>query len=525
MLTSAKDHLQKFGISMEDALTFIVTNIGQHQVIYQALKSVGVTTRMVAEILQQAAPEKASKVVQDYFAGAGLDYVELDQPDFAAIKASSVFTQLTDGNDNFTGTDASDYIRAGIGGDEVDGSGGADFLFGEGGDDRLSGGFGVDFLEGGDGNDHIFGFGVYYDWSVLDDCSPNVLFGNAGSDVLIGGYGDDHLYGGEGNDVLYDETIVIEASFDPKDRFEVEVNGNDWLDGGSGDDVLYSKGGFDNLMGGEGNDVIRSYSAYGFSRIDGGAGNDEIFFSQGDQVSGGDGNDKIYYASAVYGKSGPNPYAGNSIVVAGEGADVLYFSGFSSLRADSVITVDLTETTSRVDVIGGVGFYSKPASPALVVEGFSVGVDEIDISSASVYGAGYSVGAVGALSENLGLINYAQIMTSADEVYRQPVSSSLKSPDDYGKAFFVVQGASVAAPDAISVAQFLDAYGHNATYGKSAEHYFMLNAGDKNCALYYFADDNQGNNQVAADELTPVLLLSGVRTEDFSAADLAYTFI
>lgn len=250
---------------MEDALTFIVKNIDQHQVIYQALKSVGVTTRMVTEILQQAAPEKASKVVQDYFIGAGLDYVELDLPDIAAIKAFGTFTQLADGNEKFSGTDGSDYICGGAGGDEVDGLGGADFLLGEGGNDILYGRAGNNYLEGGDGDDQVF---IHSDDYASEFYYSNVIFGNSGDDFLNGGDGSDHIYGGEGADDLSGDAGVYLFS----------TGSNDWLDGGSGDDVLSVSGGFDIVLGGEGNDSIHSFAVYGSARIDAGAGNDLISF-------------------------------------------------------------------------------------------------------------------------------------------------------------------------------------------------------------------------------------------------------
>ncbi len=506
MLISAKDQLQKFGISMEDALTFIVTNIAQHQVIFQALKSVGVTTRMVTEILQQAAPEKASKVVQDYFIGAGLDYVELDLPDIAAIKAFGTFTQLADGNEKFSGTDGSDYVRGGAGGDEVDGLGGADFLLGEGGNDILYGRAGNNYLEGGDGDDQVF---IHSDDYASEFYYSNIIFGNSGDDFLNGGDGSDHIYGGEGADDLSGDAGV----------YLFNTGSNDWLDGGSGDDVLSVSGGFDIVLGGEGNDSIHSFAVYGSARIDAGAGNDLISFCQGDQVNAGSGDDILIYSWESSSRIADSSVdAGHSLIVVGEGADSIRFD---RLEAGSNITLDLGEVVSSVDTVGPIYLESQFASPVLVIQGFTVGTDKIDINDVRIYGKSSSIEAV---SPSPGSANYAQILTSADEAYRLPLSSGQKTADDYGKAFFVVQGASAAASDAASAAQLLDVYGRNATYDKSGSHYFLVNVGEEDCVLYFFTDEG-ANNQMIADELTPVLLLSGVRTEDFSAADLAYTFI
>ncbi len=512
MLISAKDYLGKFGISMGDALTFVAGNIGQPQVIHQVFKSAGLTTRMLTEIVQQAIPGVTHEVVKAYLSGSGLDYVELDLPDFAAIKASCAIAHLGTVNDKVTGTEGDDYIDAGAGDDVIDALGGADYLYGDSGNDIIYGRAGADYLEGGGGNDELYGYGYS---SEGDDFAPNVLFGNAGADKLYGGQGDDHLYGGDGADELRDDVVGA---------FNIETFGNDWLEGGNGDDALYAAGGFDTVLGGEGNDYISAGGAYGFDVIDGGAGNDNIVFTQGDQVYCGSGDDTIHYGSVmsqVRLQTDP-ANAGHSVVVAGEGADSFYCGVLSDLVAGSKVTLDLRETVSSVDEIADIDFLSKPVSPVLEVLGFAVGADKIEIDSVTVYGTSSTIGT---LKGNSGTVNYAQILNSPQEAYQLPLTSGKKTGDDYGKAFFVVQGASVAVPDVNSAAQLLDAYGNNAAYSKGSSHYFLVNVGEKDSALYLFTDDTGADNQIIADELTPLVLLSGVRTEDFSAADLAYTFI
>ncbi len=514
MLISAKDYLGKFGISMGDALAFVAGNIGQPQVIHQVFKGAGLTTRMLTEIVQQAIPEVTHDVVRAYLSGSGLDYVELDLPDFAAIKASSAIAHLSTVNDKVTGTEGDDYIDAGAGDDVIDALGGADFLYGDTGNDIIYGGAGADYLEGGGGNDELYGYGYYGNG---DDRAPNVLFGNAGADKLYGGKGDDHLYGGDGADRLYDET-------DGGDK--PGTYGNDWLEGGNGDDQLYAGSGFDTLLGGEGNDTINAGGAYGFNVIDGGAGNDSIAFTQGDQVYGGSGDDTIYYEadiSTLRLQTDP-ANAGHSVVVAGEGADSFGFgAGFQvGLLAASKVTLDLRETVSSVDTITSLRVHSKAVSPVLEVLGFAVGTDKIDIDRFDLYDHGYNPNATRV--QYYDNYNFAQILTSPQQDYRLPLGSGSKTVDDYGKGFFVIQGAATGA-DVDSVAKLLDAYGNNATYGKSYSHYFLVNVGEKESALYLFTDDTGADTQIIADELTPLVLLSGVRTEDFSAADLAYTFV
>lgn len=63
------------------------------------------------------------------------------------------------GNDQITGNDAGNELRAGLGSDTVSGGGGNDAILGESGGDTLSGQAGADLVEGGTGNDSIRGGG------------------------------------------------------------------------------------------------------------------------------------------------------------------------------------------------------------------------------------------------------------------------------------------------------------------------------------------------------------------------------
>jgi len=521
MFISARDHLAKFGISMEGALAFVASNISQPHLIHQIFKAGGLTTRMLTEIVQQAIPEITNDVIKGYFAGAGLDHVELDLPDFAAIKASSAISHLSAVNDSFTGTEGTDIIDAGLGDDFIDGKGGNDYLFGGSGNDTIYGGAGADHIEGGGGNDTLYGFRPN---GIGDDKSPNVIFGDAGADKIWGGNGDDRLYGGDGADTIRDDIDSTDAN-----NF-----GNDWLSGGNGDDYLSAGNGFDTLLGGDGNDVLIGGGFIGFNILDGGAGNDVISFTQGDQVNAGSGDDYISYntAPSLMRLQYDVAHAGHSIVVAGEGADTLSFGGvFSPLLSASKITVDLRETISSVDVIESIGFHSKPVSPVLEIIGFEINSDKINIGSFNIFGTKYDTssgvkGFAGSYSAHIvAAPNHAQILTTPNEEYRLAATTSNKTADDYGKGFFVIQGAAAAAADTASVAQLIDAYGNNATYGKAHSQYFLVNIGQEDSALYLFTDDTGADNNVIADELTPMALLRGIRTEDFAATELAYTFI
>jgi len=86
-------------------------------------------------------------------------------------------TDLTNGNDIYSGTTGDDVIN------------------GLGGDDVIHGLDGDDVITGGGGNDTLYG-----------DAGDDQLSGGSGNDTLVGGIGNDILIGGSGSD-----TVVINA--------------------------------------------------------------------------------------------------------------------------------------------------------------------------------------------------------------------------------------------------------------------------------------------------------------------------
>ncbi|WP_313387320.1 VCBS domain-containing protein [Achromobacter aegrifaciens] len=167
---------------------------------------------------------------------------------------------------------------------------------------------GNDKIFGGDGNDILFGdaintdqlpWGVngnpakpadYLDGSGLDGLKQFLLLKNGvqptdadlhkfisdnhamfdvqgdtrgGNDELHGGNGNDIIYGQGGNDTLYGD------------------DGNDTLYGGTGNDTLYGGTGNDTLYGGDGNDVL--VGGKGNDTLVGGAGSDTFKWELNDQ--------------------------------------------------------------------------------------------------------------------------------------------------------------------------------------------------------------------------------------------------
>lgn len=186
--------------------------------------------------------------------------VDLAEPVFTATP-----TFTTTGNDYLLGTDAAEYLNAGLGNDSIAAGGGNDWAFGGPGDDIVLGQAGNDHLEGYAGNDALFG-------GVGDDGINGDLIGQTGNDYLSGG------------------------------------DGNDWINAGNGADIL---------MGGTGNDWL--FGEYGPDQLNGGSGNDVLI---------GDFFASRYLKPVVYPKDPPNDDVlsggtGNDYLMGGMGADLL----------------------------------------------------------------------------------------------------------------------------------------------------------------------------------------------------------
>jgi Ca2+-binding RTX toxin-like protein len=204
-------------------------------------------------------------------------------------------------NDNLSGDDSFNTIRAGSGNDTVYGLAGFDQLYGEDGDDTIYGGDDSDViygdntnnslvffnntLVGGGGNDSLYG------WHGND-----TLFGNEGNDSIVEGGGDDTISGGTGVDWLY---------YNYSSGGPVTVNlgvttaqntGGGGIDTISGIENLYGTGSNDTLTGTGGANTLEG--AYGNDVLNGGAGNDLLLGDDGDDtINGGGGNDTASYTN------------------------------------------------------------------------------------------------------------------------------------------------------------------------------------------------------------------------------------
>lgn len=546
-------YFQKIGVSADDVLNFVLTNENNPSLIYNTAKENGITTQMLAEVVGSAIPTIDLNGVRQFFKNSGLDSLQLDNSSlhldpnfFKTLFDASKLVQYPSINDNIVLGDGDDYVDAGPGNDIIKGNGGNDVLLGGTGDDNIDGGRGADYIEGGFGADRLYGgkyqnseyvyayylgnqyIPGYYLYTV--DYSTNLIYGGGGDDYIEGGYGADVLDGGDGADTIYGGG---KSSYDGNNVRDHDViygrGGDDRIDGEEGDDVIYGGTGNDTIWGGtgsdtiygeEGNDTIyTATSSYSDDQeidyVFGGTGNDTIYMGSGDQVDAGEGNDTITFR----GPSTPKAVT-TALIIAGEGADKI---NAYALSESSRVIIDLNESTQSTDKIDSWTIDGSLFNIAMEVHGFNIKHDIFVVGSFDLNGTtSYSYNGAG-INTPYTNYNFSQILKDTSTAYLQRNIND-KNPDSYGKGFFVIQGAAATTSDSFSAAALIDAYGNNASYDKGDEHYFLINVGASDMGLYKFKDDSGADNNVVADELTPVALFVGLRTENFTTQDLINVF-
>jgi Ca2+-binding RTX toxin-like protein len=211
--------------------------------------------------------------------GINVDYASLA----SYSSASDFFSFVMAGDDQVSGTTASEYLFGFGGNDTLNGGAGNDTLEGGAGNDTLIGGLGLDTFVGGAGDDTY----VVDRAGELATITENA---DAGSDTLKVAYAN--------ASTTVAQTVALTGSLAAIDHVTVtgtglfNVTGNELdnnltgngsanvLDGGLGNDTLIGLGGNDTLSGGAGNDVLL-----------GGSGNDLL--------TGGDDNDQFVFASKL----------------------------------------------------------------------------------------------------------------------------------------------------------------------------------------------------------------------------------
>ena len=510
------------------------------------------------------------KSVTDEDASITLSLSQASNNVFDQVRASSSLISYSGDDDIIEGTENSDYIDAGSGFDSVDGAAGADIILGGSGDDTLNGGRGQDLIEGGDGADYITA-GSYFDseyvYGYYDDNGDYVnghyaysvdghfetLDGGSGADTIYGGYGSDAISGGQGSDKLYgdyrslasyeldylDENTIVRLMNDTisggagKDSIYGRAGndliygdeGDDVIEGGTGNDTIYGGIGNDTIEGSEGSDVVygedgndyirlmNSYSAEEgeINTAFGGSGNDTIYAIGGDEVDAGDGDDYL-----VFYRTTDN--SASAVVIAGEGSDEIHVNSYLSSKASSLLTIDLTETTAASDAIE----FNLPSriTSAVEIQGFDIELDTLDLGSyINAYGSSTYFDSMKTYYYS-GELRYDRVQIVNDTATEWAIKSdATSSPSDYGKGYFVIQDSIAASSSIDDVAALIDNYGNNATYGNGAQHLFLVNVSETDMGIYLFKDDTGANDSIISDELTPLVILTGITTEDLTQAN------
>ncbi len=92
---SAESHLAKFGVTVPQALNFLIANVEQPETIFNVASQYAITTAMLGEITTLS-PE----VVSNYFAASGFDSSELDDTGILLNKDPGDFKSLVGFNNN-----------------------------------------------------------------------------------------------------------------------------------------------------------------------------------------------------------------------------------------------------------------------------------------------------------------------------------------------------------------------------------------------------------------------------------------
>ena len=226
------------------------------------------------------------------------------------------------GNDNIDAGDGDDYVDGGLGDDLIAGRNGTDTLLGAEGDDVLDGGAGDDILYGQDGDDRLFGMQ-----------GDDILFGGAAADALFGGIGADALSGGDGADILAGD------------------EGDDMLDGQAGDDRLFDGLGSDVVSGGLGDDWVSAANDADQDSFFGNAGVDVLDLSSFDTgltinladmtVASGSVLDQFAGFEQILGGAGNDVFQAGSdgmSLSGGAGSDVFDFSSVPGMAAGQTMS-------------------------------------------------------------------------------------------------------------------------------------------------------------------------------------------
>lgn len=498
-------------------------------------------------------------ILQSVLEGVGTDersiskaLAQASQATLTDIESSTTPLTYTSASESITGSaDSSNVIEAGLGDDTIIGGSLSDILSGGLGADKIYGGKGQDSIDGGGGSDYIeAGFYLEQDdaGNTKVDAFYEILNGGNGNDTIYGGLGSDSISGGDGMDYLYGEKYELTSS--QREGIDADVYNlimNDTIDGGAGSDFIQAGEGNDLIYGGTGSDTINA--GIGNDVAYGGAGNDVMLLGMGnDYAEGGEGNDAITLYTGndtAFGGSGDDTISGTSndsidagddndtvtiyrsenntdsaIVITGEGKDNVTVYTEALEAANSLLTIDLSETRAAQDTV--TLYLADDISSAIIIDGFDLAIDQLDFNEyLKLYSDNsFQLNQGMKIYSDLGEIleDRVQIVTDTQTDW-QSVSTTPSDVDEYGKSYFVIQGATAASNTAADVAALLDDYGNNATYTYNDYLVFLVNVNETDMGVYLFNNSEDSDSTISADELTPIAILTGLSTEHITQSN------
>jgi Ca2+-binding RTX toxin-like protein len=201
-------------------------------------------------------------------------------------------------------------------------------------DDLLAGTGSGDLMSGGEGND--------------------TLSAGGGNDTVVAGSGNDRFDGGDGIDTIDFAVATTPLNIDlggRADRTEGFSQDSSTGPASQGNDVVL---GFENVLGGSGNDTIRGSADWNL--MEGGAGNDSLLGEAGnDTLLGGSGNDVLSGGADNDVLEGG---AGNDTLDGGTGADLANYSAATgnlvASLANGGTVVDANPNGLGTDVLFGI---------------------------------------------------------------------------------------------------------------------------------------------------------------------------
>lgn len=98
-MATTEQYLLSKGVSMKQALDFVMGNLNSPQTIFDVAKANGVTTSMLADIVHSVVPTATADLVKQFFSSTGLDGSLLDSTG-ATSGGQSVIDLRSVSNDN-----------------------------------------------------------------------------------------------------------------------------------------------------------------------------------------------------------------------------------------------------------------------------------------------------------------------------------------------------------------------------------------------------------------------------------------